>query len=352
MNSMGKLQTSDLDHILAHTENSWRDLKGSRLFFTGGTGLFGVWILESMLEAQKKLNVSFDVTLLSRNPARFLDTYPQFADQKFLKFHQGDITDFKFPEGSFTHVIHGATTSAHATFNKEDELKKFNNVAEGTRRTLEFAEEKAVKDFLLTSSGSACGKQPSNMPLMLEDYHGGPDTMNIHSALGEAKRTAEYLCTVYAHKNNMNMKVARCFSFVGAHLPLDIHYAIGNFIGDGLANRPIAVKGDGAPVRSYLYMADLVIWLMTIFTRGKNLRVYNVGSENGVRIRELAQTVAQCFNPARTVQFAQKPNDAPGTSASDIYVPSTKRAREELGLKEWVDLKDAIKRTIQFHTRN
>ncbi len=348
---MGSLDTNDLDHILKYSESSWREIDGSRLFFTGGTGLFGVWLLESMIYAQKKLGVKFDVTLLSRNPQGFLKNYAQFQDQKFLNFHQGDITSFSFPSGEFTHVLHGATTSAHATFNKEDELKKFNNVAEGTRRVLEFTEQKKVKEFLLTSSGSAYGKQPSDMPLMKEDFLGAPDTMNIHSALGEAKRAAEYLCTVYAHKNEINMKVGRYFSFVGPHLPLDIHYAIGNFIGDGLAGKSIQVRGDGAPIRSYLYMADLVIWLMTIFTKGQSCRMYNVGSEDGRTIRDIAKAVAKYFSPNVEVQFAKNPTNAPGTSASDVYVPSTQRAREELGLKQWIDFEDGIRRTIQFYQR-
>lgn len=305
-------------------------------------------MLEAIAYAQKKLNLYFEVMVLSRNPEQFLEKYPQFKDEKFIRFHRGDITDFSFPEGEFTHAIHGATTSAHATFNKEDELKKFNNVAEGTRRILEFTENKGIRHFLLTSSGSAYGKQPRIMPLMREDYMGAPDTMDIHAALGEGKRAAEYLCTVYAHKHSIEMKVARCFSFVGPHLPLDIHYAIGNFIGDGLKGRPIAVRGDGSPVRSYLYMADLVIWLVTIFVQGESLRMYNVGSEEGKTIREIAQLVGNCFEPKIEVQFAQKPSTAPGTSASDLYVPSTARARA-LGLEQWIGLEEAIRRTIEFY---
>lgn len=346
---MKQLPTEDLNHILNYTEPLWNSLKGSHIFFTGGTGLFGLWILESMIWAQKRLQIKFDVTLLSRNPQKFLNEYPQFQAQSFLHFHQGDITSFTFPEGHFSHIIHGATTSARATFNNEGALDKFNNVAEGTRRTLELAEQKRIRHFWLMSSGSAYGKQPAYMPLMLEDYQGAPDCMDAHSALGQGKRVAEFLCSVYAQKYNMDAKIARCFSFVGPHLPLDIHYAIGNFIGDGLAGRPLRVKGDGSPIRSYLYMSDLVIWLMTIFERGKSLRNYNVGSEDARSIAELARVVSKSFSPEANVELSATPQGAPLTAASNLYVPSTQRARDELGLKQWISLEAGIQKTIEFY---
>ena len=339
----------DLDHILNYTEPFWRALDGARLFFTGGTGLFGVWFLESILWAQKELDVKFDVTLLSRNSDAFLQKYPQFQNKMSLRFHRGDITDFTPPAEDFSHIIHGATTSALATFKNEDPLKKFDNVAEGTRRTLEFAAVRKVQHFWFLGSGSAYGKQPYDMPLMLEEYQGAPDTMETHGALGQGKRAAEFLCAVYAEKYSMNVKIARCFSFLGPHLPLDIHYAIGNFIGDGLAGRPILIRGDGTPIRSYLYMADLVIWLMTIFTNGKSQRIYNVGSEEGLSIVRLAHLVAGCFTPTVKVQLATTPTPAPLAAASNLYVPSTRRAAFELGLKQLVSTEEGIRRTIQFY---
>lgn len=339
----------DLDHILCHTESLWRELSGARIFYTGGTGFFGVWILESMVWAQKHIGVHFQVTLLSRNPRSFLERHPQFQDQSFLEFYQGDITQFIFPDGSYSHVLHGATTSAHATFFKEKPLPKFNNVAEGTRRTLEFAHERGIPHFWLMSSGSAYGKQPPEQPLMLEDYLGGPDTLDPNSALGHGKRAAEFLCSAYSQMFSMECKVARCFSFVGPYLPLDIHYAIGNFIADGLSGRPIHVRGTGTPIRSYLYMSDLVIWLMTIFLKGKTLRTYNVGSEDGRSVREIAHTVAKCFSPEAAVEISKDPIAAPPTAASDVYVPSTHRAKTELGLEQWISLDESIRRTIEFY---
>jgi dTDP-glucose 4,6-dehydratase len=138
--------------------------------------------------------------------------------------------------------------------------------------------------------------------------------------------------------------IARCFAFVGAHLPLDAHFAIGNFIRDGLAGGPIRVRGDGSPVRSYLYAADLAVWLLTLAVRGRAGEAYNVGSEREITIAQLAARVAAELDPRIAVEIRANGE----ASRADRYVPSTRKIREELGVQETVDLGDAIRRTAAW----
>jgi dTDP-glucose 4,6-dehydratase len=336
----------DLDHILDHTSHLWDEMRGEHLFITGGTGFFGCWLLESFLWANDNLNLNGRVTVLTRSPDLFFDKVPHLAGHKAVTVLHGDIRSFQFPTGSFGHVIHAAT-GASAKLNIENPLLMLDTIIEGTRYTLDFAQHCNAKKFLLTSSGAVYGKQPVDMTRVPEDYLGAPDPLDPRSAYGQGKRIAEHLCTICSD-SSFETKIARCFAFVGPYLPLDIHFAIGNFIRDALKGGPIIIKGDGTSKRSYLYAADLAIWLWTILFTGKSLRPYNVGSEESHSIAEVAYCVADHFSPKITVEIRGKAN---AEKPVEYYVPNVGRAKQELGLKSVVSLEDSISRTVQFEKR-
>jgi nucleoside-diphosphate-sugar epimerase len=335
----------DLDQVLSQTGDLWEELRGRRLFITGGTGFFGSWLLESFAWANAKLDLNASALVLTRNVDKFRIHAPHLASDPAIRFHPGDVRNFDFPDGEFSFVIHAAATSAVATFQHEDPLVKFDTVVDGTRHTLDFAVQCKARKFLLTSSGAVYGRQPSTMTHIPEEYPGAPFPADPNAAWGEAKRAAEFLCAYYAHKHGIETKIARCFSFVGPYLQLDIHYAIGNFIRDAMRGGPIRVSGDGTPYRSYLYAADLTIWLWTILLKGESCRVYNVGSEEDVSILELANEVSRCFPAPLDVQLAKAAD--PG-KAPDRYVPSTKRAQTDLGLRQSFGLRESIERTLAY----
>lgn len=345
-NSQNNPLAGDLDHILSHTEGLWEELRGRGLFITGGTGFLGCWLLESFAWANDKLDLNASALVLTRNYDAFQKKAPHLAANPAIQFHGGDVRDFDFPEGEFSHIIHAAATSAIATFNNEDPLVKFDTVVGGTRHTLDFAARCHARKFLLTSSGAVYGKQPSDMTHVPEDYFGAPDPNDPNSAWGESKRVAEFLSSLYSGKYGIETKIARCFSFLGPHLPLDIHYAIGNFIRDALNGGPIQVNGDGTPYRSYLYAADLTIWLWTILFHGQPGEACNVGSDEAISIGDLARCVSSCFEKSPEIVIVQTPVLC---RPPVRYVPCIDRANKKLGLQCWISLDEAIKRTIQFY---
>jgi nucleoside-diphosphate-sugar epimerase len=340
---MNKL-SADLDHVLDHTRDLWDELRGGRLFITGGTGFFGCWLLESFLWANKQLKLDAGVTVLTRHPDTFIAKTPHLAVADHVTLLAGDVRNFSFPAGIFSHIIHAATESS-ARLNAENPLLMLDTIVKGTRRTLDFSQTCGAKKFLLTSSGAVYGKQPPEVTHIPEDYPGAPDPLDPKSAYGQGKRMAEHLCVLYAQAMPIEMKIARCFAFVGPYLPLDTHFAIGNFIRDGLNGGPIVIQGDGTPHRSYLYAADLAIWLWKILFRGQHLKPYNIGSDESLSIAEVAQRVAEQFQPKLAMDVKGKANLP---KPIERYIPDIHRAKDELGLAAFIPLPQAIRQTIQF----
>lgn len=344
---MGKLPQDDLDHILLHTRPLWERVRGCRLFITGGTGFFGSWLLESFLHANHALALSASATVLTRDPQSFSRKCPHLVDDPSLCFIRGDVRALEAVEDRYDFVIHAAG-EASARQAIERPLEMFSTIVEGTRRTLDFARACSARKFLLTSSGAVYGDQPPEISHLGEDYPGAPDCLNPASVYAEGKRAAELASILYG-REFFDVKIARCFAFVGPHLPLDAHFAIGNFLRDAMRGGPIIVSGDGTPKRSYLYAADLAIWLWTILFDGIPGRAYNVGSDRVYSIAETARAVAEAIDPTLEVIVSQ-PEDR--NRALRQYVPSTRRAQEELALKEHFSLTDAIRRTTEWNRLN
>jgi nucleoside-diphosphate-sugar epimerase len=343
---MNKL-AADLDLIAANTRGLWDELRGQHLFITGGTGFFGCWLLESFCHVNRVHGLDAHATVLTRNPDAFARKCPHLAGDSAVKLLQGDVRSFRFPNEEYKYVIHAAT-EASARQAAESPLEMLSTIVAGTERVLEFAATHGTRKLLLTSSGAVYGKQPSDMTHVPETYAGAPDPLDRANVYGEGKRTAELICALYRNKHGLECKIARCWAFCGPHLPLDQHFAIGNFIGDVLAGRAIHIKGDGTPRRSYLYAADLAVWLWSILLRGPAMVPINVGSSADVSILELAQIVAKTLNPKTEVQVAK---EAVAGVPPLRYVPCVDRARELLDLRETVDLEEGIRRTANWYAQ-
>jgi nucleoside-diphosphate-sugar epimerase len=340
---MSQLLADDLEECLLHTRDLWEQLRGQRIFITGATGFFGCWLLETLLWANRRLHLQARVTILSRNPSVLQFKAPHLAADPALEMLAGDVTGFRFPSGSFSHVIHAAT-EASVELNQNQPTRMFDTIVEGTRRCLDFALAAETRRFLFLSSGAVYGKQPPEVMNVAEDFPGGPDPLDPASAYGEGKRAAELLCAMASRGTPLEPTIARCFAFVGPYMKLDAHFAIGNFIRDQLRGAPIRVLGDGRPFRSYMYAGELMVWLWTILLRGQPLRAYNVGSEQAVNIAELARAVSDSLMPRVPVEILGTPGGGP----VQRYVPSTSRAQNELGLACRLPLHDAIRRTQRW----
>jgi dTDP-glucose 4,6-dehydratase len=321
----------DLDHVLAHTEGVWGPVKGTNIFVTGGTCFVGQWLIDSFMWANRRLNLNARLFVLTRNPNAFEGRRPALKGDKAIEILRGDIKTTKFPEEEFRFVIHAA--HEHSAVPSSANL-------EGTRRVLELAKTRGTKRLLYVSSGAVYGEQPVEIEMMTEDTV----PASRITGYGEAKRESEAWC-LGASDSTLDVVIARLFAFIGPYLPLDRNFAAGNFVRDALLGGPIRIEGDGTPLRSYLYAADVAIWLWTLLLNGGAGRAYNVGSDQAISILELAKQVERVCGVTRGICVAE---EAVEGVRPKRYVPSIARARTELGLEQWIGLDEGICRMFNW----
>jgi nucleoside-diphosphate-sugar epimerase len=338
--SRSTLHRDDLREAISLSQDHFRQLRNASILLTGATGWFGTWLLDFLCAADEMLDLKIRVTAVSRDPAAFLDRLSAFREARLLTWIKSDVRKLEGCGRDFSHVIHAATDST-AKPGSSSTREQFDIIVEGTRRALECAGSQC-KGFLMLSSGAVYGPAPPGAARYIDGQPGGPDPSLPKSAYAEGKRAAEQLCAIAAAIGTP-ARIARCFAFVGPHMPFDQHFAIGNFIADAVEGRPIQVKSDGRPLRSYLYMSDLVRALLCILLEGTNGRSYNVGSETALTIKDLAERVNTVVG-GRGVIVAGSTSDP-----SDRYVPDTARLRTELKFAPTVLLDSAIARTAAWY---
>lgn len=240
------------------------------------------------------------------------------------------------------YLLHLATaTSAH--LGRTDPVEMLKTKLSSIAHVLEYARHTRVRRMLVTSSGAVYGPQPAELGGIPESHLGAPDPLHPASAYGNGKRLVEQMCALTP---DVDTVIARCFSFIGPHLPLDARFAAGNFLRDALAGGPIVINGDGTPVRSYLYSADLVIWLLTLLLKGQPNRAYNVGSDRAISLGKLATEVATAGGDVNMEITRASTSDSVA-----VYVPDIQRARGELGLDVLIPRCDGLRRTIDWANR-
>jgi len=330
------LPDADLAHILHHAGVDLEALRGKSLFITGGTGFFGKWLLGALVHANTKLHLALQITVLSRDPAAFQEKHPQTEEVPGLEFLRGDVAHFSPDHRRLDFVLHAATDTTAFT-DETQERERSRTIVDGTRRMLELTRTSGATRLLNVSSGAVYGSHASQPSGAKEDDYASAKPVTPYA---EAKREAEQLCA----DSGLDFVTARAFAFLGPHLPLDAHFAAGNFLRDAQKGGSILVRGDGTALRSYLYPADLVIWLLRILCQGQAGRAYNVGSDEVVSTAQLARSIASAVNPKPEVTIQSLQPQGP----QNIYLPNVQRARMELNLDVAIPLREGIERTLKF----
>jgi len=341
------LPEDDLDFVLAQTAEFWSRFEGARIFMTGATGFVGSWLMEVFLRANQVLGSRIEVVALTRAPDRATAAAPHVFGSGAVNLIAGDVRSFDAAVGAIDVCIHAATDVGDPT-KAADHLAVFDVCVHGTRRVLDCAVQRGATHFLLTSSGAVYGTQPPSISHMPETSMLAPNTLELRSSYGEGKRAAEWLAGAIGQQSGMSVAVARIYALLGPNLPLSGAFAAGNLIRDALSGGPIQIKGDGRPVRSYLYMADACVWLLRVLMSGRPGHAYNVGSENAISIAELADRVVREYARPLPVEILGRGDNS---THAPRYVPDTTKARTDLGLAEYTPIGPAIRKTMQWNKK-
>jgi nucleoside-diphosphate-sugar epimerase len=337
----GLVPAGDLAEILESSRARFEKLPSSKILVCGATGFVGTWLTSSLLQANEEMNLGLEIVIISRDAdsaKKRLAPHPKDP----LTIVTGDLAGVQNPLAAlgheFTHILHLATPTVAATGSLDD--TRHASTVEGARNLVEYASKLSAPPVLVhTSSGGVYGKQP----LSLERIEEGWDNKNLEieiSAYGRAKLQAENLIGEASREGIVRAANPRLFAFLGPHLPLDAHFAVGNFMRDALEGTPISVEGNPSTTRSYLYPTDMTDWLLAILVEPHE-EILHVGSRIPVHMSELAQKISEAFN--RT-PISYLGTDVPASN----YVPETQVIQSIYGVNQRIGLVEAIVRWAKW----
>lgn len=332
---------SDLKSIVERVGSTWDTLRKTKILVTGGTGFFGRWLLDSFFLANRHFGLSSEVWVVSRNPQHALAMNPHWKNEKCLHWIQSEVTRFDFPEGEFSSVIHAATDVFRPS---GDPFSTIEVGFHGTERVIQFCKARGVENLLLTSSGAVYGRQPSDLDRIPETYLGSSPLDPNTNAYTFNKRLSEWLVLNSPSLSSTRVSIARGFAFAGPLFPLNGSLALSNFTERVLRNEPIEISGDGTALRSYMDGTDLTTWLWQLLVKGPDRSPVNVGSDQAISIKELAEIIVSASGRNLRIEVAkQATKDRP-----ERYIPSIEKARS-LGMELKVNSETAVRRTYGYH---
>ena len=306
-----------------------------RVLVTGGAGFLGSHLCDRLLgEGFAVLAMDNLLTGTTDNVAHLLGN----RDFEFV-FH--DVTNYVYVEGPLYAVLHFASPASPRDY-AELPIQTLKVGSLGTHKALGLAKAKGAR-FLLASTSEVYG-DPLLHP-QPETYWGNVNPVGPRGVYDEAKRFAEALTMAYHRYHGVDTKIARIFNTFGPRMRLEDGRAIPNFILQALRSEPITVYGDGTQTRSFCFVSDLVEGIYRLLRSDLHEPV-NVGNPEEWTVLRMAETVRELAGSAAPVVHEPLPIDDPR-----VRQPNIALARERLGWRPVVDIREGIRRTIEDFRR-
>ncbi|MBI4004590.1 NAD-dependent epimerase/dehydratase family protein, partial [Candidatus Roizmanbacteria bacterium] len=294
------------------------------------------------LNKLKKLNCTlFCVSL--HGPNKDISLLSQ--QDSHIKPIQMDLSkNFKFNQ-PVDFIMHAACYAQPQKF-IENSLATIELNITSTRKLLELAKKYHAR-FMFFSSAEVYGDIPKDLIPVPETYNGNASTTTPRAVYGESKRLAETLCSIYRRDYNLQAYAVRISHVYGPGISKSDKRVLGDFIRKAMDESKIALMDRGTAIKTFGYVADIIVMLFTILLHGKDL-IYNVGGIDSVSIRQLADAVAAYYNipvivpekPAKLLHI--------GTDPAIVKLDLTKYTKE-FNPVAFISLEEGIRRMIDWN---
>ena len=316
------------------------ELKNQTVLVVGGTGFVGSWIAEFISFLNDNFQFNISLIILARNTDSFKDEKKHLANRGDIKFISRDIRNINELPSDISYIVHAAASPDNRN-HVSNPIETIATITKGTDNLIDSAFKlPSLRKFLYLSSGQVYGKSVTKKELISELDFGSFECNKITAIYPEAKRLAEATCCAYSSQYKIPIVIARPFSFIGPYQSLSKPWAINNFINDALNNKTIRIIGNGEPVRSYMYPADLVVWILKILISGKRNTAYNIGSPFGISLKDAAEKIVHIAQTKVNIDIKFNNNDI------SYFVPDISLCEKELGLKINYNVEDTFRRAI------
>jgi UDP-glucuronate decarboxylase len=303
-----------------------------KIMVTGGAGFIGSHLCE------KLLNLGNEVICVDNYFTGSKKNIVQLLDNPYFEVIRHDVC---FPLYVEVDEIYNLACPASPIHYQHDPVQTTKTSIHGAINMLGLA--KRVKAKIFQASTSEVYGDPSVHP-QPESYWGNVNPIGPRSCYDEGKRCAETLYFDYYRQHNLNIKVARIFNTYGPNMHPNDGRVVSNFIVQALRGENLTIYGDGNQTRSFCYVDDLVeAFIHFMDTEHGFTGPMNLGNPNEFTILELAESTLGLTNSKSKIIFLELPEDDPKQRKPDITL-----AKEKLGWEPKVQLKEGLKKTIEF----
>jgi UDP-glucose 4-epimerase len=217
-----------------------------------------------------------------------------------------------------------------------------NNVLE-TSSLLEFA-ARTRTPFMLASTSEVYGKGSRTPFSEDDDVVYGPTIYNRWS-YACSKAIDEYLALAYHRQHGLPAQIIRFFNTVGPRQVGEYGMVLPRFVAAALAGQPLEVHGDGRQSRCFCDVRDVIKFLPQMMRNASCYgRVFNLGSDQPIQIRALAELVIRTLQSSSTIVHVPY-EEAFGTGFDDLRDrrPDLTRVKQSAGFDPVIGLERTIR---------